>query len=362
MLQDRVKCAVPNPGVVNTGSTIVLGAAPAGFRSFLSAFGGAVPAYFVLTDGAGRALTGIWTVNATTPETATITQILGNDRLGGTVGETFASACAAFNAVPAVEAPTRTWATAQDTATRTWATANLTGGFRNLLINPHFKVNQRGWPSGSAVPAANSFTLDRWRVVVSGQVISWSDTAGVRTVTAPAGGIEQVVEGADLIGGTYTLNWTGTASAAVNSAGVTKGAQITLTGGANVSVVFSGGTVSLPQLERGSVVTPFEMRPRATELMLCQRYFWATSSDIKVGGTMVSGVGAATYVPIWYPVTMRAVPTITPVFASGSGNLSQGLINIGTGNATLLLQANGAYSGGFEVTLNAGCPFVAELP
>ena len=100
MLKDRVKCAVANPGgPIDVSSTIILGAAASGFRSFLAAFGSGNPAYFVLSDGAGKALGGIWTVNG--DGTATITSILINDRTGGTDAETFSSACVAFCALPA---------------------------------------------------------------------------------------------------------------------------------------------------------------------------------------------------------------------------------------------------------------------
>jgi len=58
----------------------------------------------MLSDGAGRTLGGVWTVNSSTPATATITEILFNLRLGGTVGETFSSTCTAWNTLPAGEA------------------------------------------------------------------------------------------------------------------------------------------------------------------------------------------------------------------------------------------------------------------
>lgn len=127
MLRDRVKCAVANPGVVNVGSVITLGASPTGFRTWLSAFGAAQPAYFVLSDGAGRALSGVWTVNNTTPATATITQILMNDRLGTTAGETFSSACVAFNAVPSASPPGQVLAQANAAAMRTALGATTVG-------------------------------------------------------------------------------------------------------------------------------------------------------------------------------------------------------------------------------------------
>ncbi len=100
MLKDRVKCATPNPGgPIGVGSTVTLGAAPTGFRSFLTAFGAGNPAYFVLSDGAGKTLGGIWTVNG--DGTATVTSILINDRLSDTSAETFSSVCTAWCALPA---------------------------------------------------------------------------------------------------------------------------------------------------------------------------------------------------------------------------------------------------------------------
>jgi hypothetical protein len=96
--------AVPNAGSVAVGSTITLGAAPTGYQSFLAAFGAGASAFFMLSDGAGRTLGGVWTVNSSTPATATITEILFNLRLGGTAGETFSSTCTAWNTLPAGEA------------------------------------------------------------------------------------------------------------------------------------------------------------------------------------------------------------------------------------------------------------------
>jgi len=130
-------------------------------------------------------------------------------------------------------------------------------GFRNLLINGNPTINQRAYVSGTNTTGANQYTLDRWRVVTSGQNITFSDSAGVRTVTAPAGGVEQVIEGGSIIGGTYTLSWTGTATATVNGVACLNGGNVTLTGGADSTVRFIGGTFSLAQLEAGTTATPF---------------------------------------------------------------------------------------------------------
>jgi hypothetical protein len=254
LLADRVKQVVPNPGgPIGASSVVTMGAATsAEYVTFLTAFGAAKPAYFVLSDGAGKRLTGVWTVNG--DGTCTITEIIGSPST-----ETFAQNCLAWPTIPGIEA-----VTVRD---------GPLAGFRNLIINGNPLINQRAYVSGAATSGANQYTLDRWRVVTSGQNASWTDSAGVRTVTAPAGGMEQVIEGAGLIGGTYTLSWNGTATATVGGASVTKGAQVTLTGGADVTVRMSNGTWSLLQLEPGNVATPFEFRPIAAELPLCMRYY-----------------------------------------------------------------------------------------
>jgi hypothetical protein len=76
---------------------------------------------------------------------------------------------------------------------------------------------------------------------------------------------------------------------------------------------------------------------------------------------MLSGFQTLTFGQIWYPTSMRAVPTVAPTFSAGFSNLQQGISPIGTGNATIFLQADGLANGVFAVTLNAGCTFDAEL-
>jgi hypothetical protein len=191
--------------------------------------------------------------------------------------------------------------------------ANLNGGplagFRNVIINGNPTINQRGYVSGTATGGANQYTLDRWRVVTSGQNITFTDSANVRTVTAPAGGCEQVVEGASILSGTYTLNWTGTATATVGGTAVAKGGNVTLTGGTDATVKFSSGTFTLVQLEPGPVATPFEQRPIGTELALCQRYYATTRSSVRFYNADGSVRASANH--SYFPVTMRTAPSVT---------------------------------------------------
>ena len=185
-------------------------------------------------------------------------------------------------------------------------------GLRNVLINANPLINQRGYVSGAATTAANQYTLDRWRVVTSGQSISWTDSANIRTVTAPAGGVEQVIEDINILGGTHVLNWTGTATATVNGAAVAKGGAVTLTGGTSCTVRFSSGTFSLPQLEPGTTATPFERRSYGLELMLCQRYYFkSTQSITALSPYTPSSSTSDMLVDVQFPVTMRATPTVT---------------------------------------------------
>ena len=192
-------------------------------------------------------------------------------------------------------------------------------GFRNALINGNPIINQRGYVSGTATSGANQYTLDRWRVVTSGQSITFTDSANVRTVTAPAGGIEQVIEGLNILSGTYVLNWTGTATATVDGASVAKGGTVTLTGGTNATVRFFGGTFSLAQLEPGTVATPFERRNYGQELALCQRYFQSIPAfRTNNFETFLSYYGGTVAVSpdTRFLTTMRATPTGT-IFNGG---------------------------------------------
>jgi len=151
----------------------------------------------------------------------------------------------------------------------------------NIIINGGFTINQRSYVSGATLASA-VYGHDRWKAGANGGNYSFTQLASPTTITIAANKtLIQVIEDKNVIGGTYTLSWTGTAEGryAVDSdtpAGAYAASPITITGqtpGTTMSVEFNAGTLCNVQLEPGSVVTPFEFRLYEQELELCKRYY-----------------------------------------------------------------------------------------
>ena len=107
----------------------------------------------------------------------------------------------------------------------------------------------------------------------------------------------------------YSLSFTLT-----TALGATNGLSLRFaTGGATVA----GSTILLSgvQLEKGTVATPFDIRPYATELALAQRYYYqltsptaavqGSSAVYAIFGTATGITTTAFWLPIQFPVTMR---------------------------------------------------------
>jgi hypothetical protein len=206
-------------------------------------------------------------------------------------------------------------------------------GFRNILINGNFSINQRNYVSGTATTSANQYTLDRWKVLVSGQNLAFAASGNGNQITAPAGGVQQVIENVNVGGGTYTISWTGTATAQVNGAAATNGSQVTLPANTQATVTFFSGTVSKAQLEPGTKGTPFEQRLIGTEIMLCQRYFQLFGAGTTWSAGSLSGAGSNQDFRIFaisFPTPMRVAPTLS--FTS-NGTATGGLVGYMAGSA-----------------------------
>ena len=70
------------------------------------------------------------------------------------------------------------------------------------------------------------------------------------------------------------------------------------------------------QLEPGSELTLFEKRPSQTEIALCQRYFHGPYSPVAYIGNAVGDANMF----LTYPVPMRAVPTLNPMYTVTAGS------------------------------------------
>jgi hypothetical protein len=196
-------------------------------------------------------------------------------------------------------------------------------GFRNLLINGEFRINQRGYASASNL-ASGSYGFDRWKSSFTNTTLTFTSASQGQIVTINSGGsIKQIIERENVSAGTYILSWTGTATGRVYNTGATPPSYaasplfVTLDGLANVDVEFtaSGGTQTLwkPQLEANYQATPFEQRPIGVELALCQRYYQRRTGTGSTTYTSLGGFGAfgsstAADFDFVLPVVMRVVP------------------------------------------------------
>ena len=204
----------------------------------------------------------------------------------------------------------------------------------------------------AATLASGAYGHDRWKAGASGGDYSFTQLASNTQITIASGkSLIQVVEDKNVNGTSYVLSWTGTAQAryAVNSAtpsGSYAASPIVITGqtaGTTMSVEFNTGTLSKPQLELGAVATSFDQRAYATELALCQRYFFNSATS-----TGVCQVSTQAYLQEYLKVPMRTSPSVT--FPTTLTNILQAM---GVGARTPTSCSAEAYSGD-AIIFNAG--------
>ncbi|MBQ7782405.1 MAG: hypothetical protein IJ368_00385 [Oscillospiraceae bacterium] len=157
----------------------------------------------------------------------------------------------------------------------------------NLIINPDFKINQRGntsWSTssqqGAIIAASQIYTVDRWRIM-SG---SASIVDGVFTLN---GTIQQVIE-AD-VGDVFTASmYIVSGTAAISYDSDTK--KVTVTG--------ENAVIKWVKLEASGIATAFTPPDPATEMLKCQRYYQSLTSIPLMGvatTTSVIRVALSTY-------------------------------------------------------------------
>lgn len=188
----------------------------------------------------------------------------------------------------------------------------------NLIINGDFRINQRGYVSGTALTSA-AYGFDRWCAVDTNSVMTFTAAPQGQAVTLSAVSTwTQLVERANAPAGAYTLSWKGTAQGLVVKDGSasswhTSPYTYTSDGTGNLRVQFGPGTVSDVKLEQGSTATPFQTTDYGEELRKCWRYFQkltsaSTFAVFAQGFQISTTVG---YALANLPVAMRATPTLT---------------------------------------------------
>jgi hypothetical protein len=221
-----------------------------------------------------------------------------------------------------------------------------TAGVVNLFANSAFLINQRAYVSGAATASPNQYTIDRIRVVTSGQSLSWVAGTFGNKITAPAGGAEQVIEGTNITGGDYVCTWVGTGTIQINGVTTEKLEQFTLPAGTNATVRMFGEFEQF-MLTRQNMIGQYEYS-HSNALAFCKRYYSLTTFVITIYNQAINqswGYG------ISFPVEMRAIPTLSILSGAVSGGSSLPTVDSGSirgarvffiaGPATAAAQASG---------------------
>jgi len=178
-------------------------------------------------------------------------------------------------------------------------------GIVNLFANSAFVINTRSYVSGVATVAPNQYTLDRLRVVVSGQSLSFTPTTFGNRITAPAGGVEEVIEGLYITGGNYACTWVGTGTIRINGVAKAKGETFSLTAYTNATVFLSGEFEQF-MFTRPEMIGRFEY-DYSKDLTLCRRYARVNSTGIGVSTSTTQVTGCA----ITFDAPMYSTPAVT---------------------------------------------------
>jgi hypothetical protein len=234
-----------------------------------------------------------------------------------------------------------------------WVRSSLTGTFGGSVRNG---ADNRSYPFSYSVPVANTWTSIS--VTIAG------DTTG--TWVGATNGIGASLTFGLGVGSTYS-----------GTAGAWAGSLFISATGATSVVGTNGATFYITgvQLEVGTQATSFDYLPYGTELALCQRYFCSSYvAGTAVGTITTTGMigrytdAAGVYCSVqgFYPVSMRAAPTLT-IYGVLAGGTS-GQVSGDSANKAGLVAGNGSTTNFFastnNVSTNAGesikCNFIAN--
>jgi hypothetical protein len=244
------------------------------------------------------------------------------------------------------------------------------GNLKNRVINGNFSVNQLV-KSGTVTLVAGEYGHDMWKAGASGCTYTFATSLNVTTITITAGSLLQIIEGVNLFSGTHTLSWAGTAQGKIG-AGSYGAAGITgiAVGGTNLTIEFNTGTLSKAQLEEGDYKTPYELRPRALELELCEYHYQKSYSYGSAPGATSSLGALASFVSsagviagVRFNRRMRTAPivniysptgTLQKVWSNADTDISSGVnaANISDNGMRYLNATGGGLTDGQMVTFH----------
>ncbi len=175
--------------------------------------------------------------------------------------------------------------------------------------------------TGTFICAFNDLDTSGQRMVSGSYTISSANTWEYKTITFPpdttgafnndnglsARIIFCLAAGSNYTSGTLATSWEASAGGANTYVG-----QTNLFGTLNATWQVAG-----IQMEVGEQATPFEHRSFGDELAACQRYYTENSSASAYQAFIPSGLTERQFYT-FFPVSMRANPTLTTTFSTGS--------------------------------------------
>ena len=204
----------------------------------------------------------------------------------------------------------------------------------NLLINPDFKINQRGatsYTSAVAQTIKNVYSVDRWYLYGHSLTVNSDKSVTITPTTYSNGALIQQLEtpvDGDITVQVYAVGVSGTATVSVGPSDGSSTTEIgTLKNGLNTFTFSKGikrlvirvksGTLTLKyaKVEQGTVATSFVAPNPANELEKCLRYFQIYDSlpfvPELLSASNVTG-NAITWTPIYcvFIQQMRVKPTV----------------------------------------------------
>lgn len=225
----------------------------------------------------------------------------------------------------------------------------------NLLINPDFKINQRGKTSYTSAVAQTIkivYSVDRWCLYGHSLTVNSDKSVTITPTTYSDGALIQNLEtpvDGDITVQVYAVGVSGTATVSVGPSDGSSTTEIgTLKNGLNTFTFSKGikrlvirvksGTLTLKyaKVEQGKVATSFVAPNLADELIKCQRYYFNRYYFY----VFYSGSASFTYIFSDTIPSMRIKPTVNFANTSNSG-LTRAVVSLDTTakDITLLIQA-----------------------